>query len=186
MKIIETKLKDCYIIEPDVFNDERGYFMEFYSDKKMDKARSVLPKVVQGNRSFSKKGTLRGLHYQKGETSQAKLVECLEGSVLDVAVDLRHDSPNYKEWVSVELTATNHRQKLIPKGFAHGFLTLEDNTLCQYLVDYSFSPSTEGGILWCDDEINVDWQFEKYNIKETVLSEKDKVRKPLRETEVDF
>ena len=88
MKIIETKLKDCYIIEPDVFNDERGYFMEFYSDKKMDKARSVLPKVVQGNRSFSKKGTLRGLHYQKGETSQAKLVECLEGSVLDVAVAL--------------------------------------------------------------------------------------------------
>ena len=186
MKIIETKLKDCYIIEPDVFNDERGYFMEFYSDKKMDKARSVLPKVVQGNRSFSKKGTLRGLHYQKGETSQAKLVECLEGAVLDIAVDLRKDSPTYKEWVSVELTATNHRQLLIPKGFAHGFLTLEDNTLFQYLVDYPYSPSTEGGILWCDDEINVDWQFEKYNIKEPVLSEKDKVRKPLRETEVDF
>ena len=103
-----------------------------------------------------------------------------------MAVDLRKDSPTYKEWISVELTATNHRQLLIPKGFAHGFLTLEDNTLFQYLVDYPYSPSTEGGILWCDDEINVDWQFEKYNIKEPVLSEKDKVRKPLRETEVDF
>lgn len=110
----------------------------------------------------------------------------LAGAVLDVAVDLRKDSPSYKEWISVELTANNHRQLLIPKGFAHGFLTLEDNTLFQYLVDYPYSPTTEGGFLWSDKEINVDWQFEKYGITEPVLSEKDKVRKPLAETEVDF
>ena len=135
MKIIETKLKDCYIIEPNVYNDERGYFMEFYSDKNMDKARSVLPKVVQGNRSFSKKGTLRGLHYQKGETSQAKLVECLEGSVLDVAVDLRKDSPSYKKWIAVELTPENGRMLYVPRGFAHGFVSLKENTKFQYFVD---------------------------------------------------
>lgn len=186
MQIIETELKDCYILEPDVFNDDRGYFMEFYSDRKMDKVKNILPKIVQGNRSFSKKGTLRGLHYQKGDTAQAKLVECLQGAVLDVAVDLRSNSPTYKKWISVELSATNHRQLLIPKGFAHGFLTLEDNTLFQYLVDYPYSPSTEGGILWCDDEINVDWQFTKYKIDEPILSNKDRMRKPLIETEVDF
>ncbi len=188
MQKIATKLQDCYILEPTVYGDDRGYFTEFYSKKTMEALGlgNIIGEVVQGNRSLSRKGTLRGLHYQKGKTAQAKLVECLQGSVLDVVVDLRKSSPSYQQWISVELTGENQRKLLVPKGFAHGFLTLEDNTLFQYLVDYPYSKETEGGFLWKDEEIGVDWQLERYGIDQPLLSAKDEQRKPLKETDVEF
>lgn len=188
MQKIETNLKDCYILEPDVFGDDRGYFMEFYSANKMKELGldHIMGPVVQGNRSLSKKGTLRGLHYQKKETAQTKLVECLQGSVLDVVVDLRKSSPTYKQWTSVLLTAQNKRQFLVPKGFAHGFLTLEDNTLFQYLVDYPYSPTTEGGCLWNDPQFAIDWGIDTYGIEELLLADKDKTRAPYNEDEELF
>lgn len=183
MKVIETNLKDCYIIEPDVFKDDRGYFSEYYSDKKFidSNIQNVFEGVVQANRSKSRKGTLRGMHFQKGEFAQAKLVECLSGAVLDVAVDMRKDSPSFGKWTSVELTADNHRQLLVPRGFAHGFLTLEDNTVFQYLVDNLYNPESEGGFSYNDEEIGIDWEFEKYGIDEVILSEKDKNRESFSE-----
>ncbi len=188
MKKIETNLQDCYIIEPNVFEDDRGYFMEFYSKEKMEEEHleEFFQNAIQGNRSLSKKGTLRGLHFQKKETSQAKLVECLSGKVLDVVVDLRKDSPTYKKWTSVVLSSKNHLQLFIPKGFAHGFLTLEEDTLFQYLVDYPYAPNMEDGILWCDEELGIDWKLEEYGIEEPILSEKDKNRLPLSQKEIDF
>ena len=188
MKKIETELKDCFILEPDVFGDERGYFMEFYSSKKITENNldNILPNVIQGNRSLSKKGTLRGLHYQLNPMCQTKLVECLDGAVLDVVVDLRKSSPTYKKWIAVELTKENHRQLLVPRGFAHGFLTLKDNTLFQYLVDNPYAPDYEDGFAWDDPEIGVDWSFEKYGIKTPILSEKDSHRTSYQESRADF
>ncbi len=188
MKKIETCLKDCYILEPDLFGDKRGYFTEFYSQKKLKslELEGILGTVVQANRSMSKKGTLRGMHYQLGTSSQAKLVECLKGAVLDVVIDLRKNSPTYKKWTSVELTPENHRQLLVPKGFAHGFLTLEDDTLFQYLVDALYDPFNEDGIAWDDPAIGIEWPFEQYGIDEPILSEKDKNRKTLEEAGVPF
>ena len=185
MKIIETKLKDCYIIEPDVFNDERGYFMEFYSDKKMDKARSVLPKVVQGNRSFSKKGTLRGLHYQRAPYSQAKLVRCTKGTVIDVAVDLRKGSPTYGKWASCELSGENKRMFYLPKGMAHGFLTISDDVEFQYKCDELYNKESEGGIRYDDPTINVDWGSLLNGI-EPILSDKDKCAPTIEECNANF
>ena len=188
MKKIETKLKDCYILEPDKFGDDRGYYSPFYIEKDMldmgiDKS---IYGIVQGARSMSEKGIVRGLHYQKDPYTQAKLVECLEGGVLDVVVDMRKDSPTYKEWISVELTPENGRQLLIPRGFAHGFVSLKDHTLFQYLVDNDYKTSHEDGVLWSDPEIGVDWQLEKYGIKEPKLSEKDKNREPINTHTPDF
>lgn len=188
MKKIETGLKDCYILEPDVFGDERGYFTEFYSKKRFEdlELQQIFEEAVQGNRSMSRKGTLRGMHYQLGESSQAKLVECLQGAVLDVVVDIRANSPTYKKWVSVELTPENHRQLLVPKGFAHGFLTLKEDTLFQYLVDRFYDPASEDGFAYDDEEIGIEWPFETYGIEEPILSEKDKHRKTLKECGVPF
>ena len=177
MKKQETSLKDCYIIEPDVFEDDRGYFTEYFSEKKLkdEGLDYIFEKVVQTNRSKSKKGTLRGMHFQKGEHAQAKLVECIKGAVLDVAVDMRQSSPSFGKWISVELTEKNHKQLLIPKGFAHGFLSLEDNTIFQYLIDNDYSPENEAGIPWNDPGVNIPWKemFEKYGIDKPILSEKD-------------
>ena len=129
MQLKETNLKDVYIIEPRVFGDHRGWFTETWSKKDFE-AAGLYYDFVQDNHSFSaKKGTLRGLHFQRGEASQAKLVRCVKGAILDVAVDLRHESPTYKQWTSVELTADNHLQFMIPRGFAHGFVTLTDDAI---------------------------------------------------------
>ena len=138
MKKIETKLKDCYILEPDRFGDDRGYYSPFFIDKENN---YDMQGIVQGARSKSGKGIVRGLHFQEDPLAQSKLVECLTGAVLDVAVDLRKDSPTYGEWVSVLLTPENGRQLFIPRGFAHGFVSLKDNTLFQYLVDSDYAPS---------------------------------------------
>lgn len=188
MKKIETELKDCYIIEPDKFGDDRGYYSPFYAEK--DNINNELGKsmkgVVQGARSLSAKGIVRGLHFQKDPLCQSKLVECLSGAVLDVVVDMRKDSPTYKKWTSVELTPENGRQLLIPRGFAHGFVSLKDNTLFQYLVDNDYAPSHEDGLLWNDPEIGIDWQFDKYGIENPLLSEKDKNREPYHIKDTNF
>ena len=186
MKKIETNLKDCYIIEPDKFGDERGYYSPFFIEEKNVKDGITMNKIAQGARSLSGKGIVRGLHFQEDPYCQAKLVECLRGGVLDVVVDLRKDSPTYKGWTSVHLTPENGRQLYVPRGFAHGFVSLEDNTLFQYLVDGDYRPDHENGILWNDPDISIDWQFEKYGIKQPIVSEKDKVRTCLKDTDVNF
>ena len=188
MKIIETNLKDCYIIEPDRFGDERGYFSPFFIKENLVKEGlgDIFGNVVQCNRSKSGKGVVRGLHFQYNPKCQAKIVECLSGAVLDVVVDIREDSPTYKKWTSVLLTPENNRQLLVPKGFAHGFVSLEENTLFQYMIDNDYAPELEDGILWNDPEIGIEWEFEKYGIENPILSEKDQKRLSLSKTNVHF
>ena len=186
MKKIETELKDCYIIEPDKFGDERGYYSPFFVEEQNIEQNLTMKTIAQGARSKSRKGTVRGLHFQEDPLCQAKLVECLTGGVLDVVVDLRKDSPSYKKWISVELTPENGRQLYVPRGFAHGFVSLKNNTLFQYLVDNDYKVSHENGILWNDPEIGIDWQFEKYGIKKITLNDKDQVRKGISEVNPNF
>lgn len=186
MKKIETELKDCYIIEPDKFGDARGYYSPFFIEENNIKEGLTIKTIAQGARSLSGKGIVRGLHFQEDPLCQAKLVECITGGVLDVVVDLRKDSPTYKKWTSVHLTPENGRQLYVPRGFAHGFASLEDNTLFQYLVDSDYAPSHENGFAWNDPEINIDWQFDKYGITEPLLSEKDKARQTLSEINPNF
>lgn len=181
MNVIKTDVLDVYIIEPQVFGDNRGWFIESWSKRKMEQA-GLFYDFVQDNHSFSAtKGTLRGLHFQKNSDSQAKIVRCLNGSVLDVAVDLRLGSPTYKKWVAVELSAQNKRQLLIPRGFAHGFLTLADNVEFAYKADNYYSPQNDRSILWNDPEINIDW-----GIENPIISEKDLKAPKLCESDVDF
>ena len=183
MKKIETILKDCYILEPDKFGDDRGYYSPFFVEKTNLNEQIEMKGVVQGARSLSGKGILRGLHFQKDPLAQSKLVECLSGAVLDVVVDLRKDSETYLKWTSVHLTPENGRQLFIPRGFAHGFVSLKDNTLFQYLVDNDYSVIHEDGILWNDPEIGIDWKLDDFDIKDPLLSEKDKNRLPISKRE---
>lgn len=170
MKIIKTDVLDVYIIEPQVFGDKRGWFMESWSKKKMEE-QGLFYDFVQDNQSFSSvKGTIRGLHFQNGEHCQAKLVRCSKGSVIDVAVDIRKGSPTYKKWVAVELSEENKRQLLIPRGFAHGFLTLTDEVEFLYKADNSYCLESEGSIRWNDSEIGIDW-----GIENPIVSEKDSI-----------
>ena len=181
MKVIETEIKDLYMIEPQVFGDNRGWFMESWSQKKMEEV-GLFYNFVQDSHSFSeKKGTLRGLHFQKGSSSQAKLVRCVRGAVFDVAVDLRKKSKTYKKWVGCILSEENKKQFLIPRGFAHGFLTLTDNVEFVYKADNYYDPQADRNIIWNDEEINVDW-----GIENPILSEKDKKAPKLSESDVDF
>ena len=169
MKIIKTKLDGVVIIEPDVFGDNRGFFMESWNKKKMEEA-GLFYDFVQDNHSKSTvKGTLRGIHFQKGDKAQAKLVRCVKGAVLDIAVDLRKNSPTFKQWVSVELSAENKKQLLIPRGFGHGFLTLTDDVEFLYKADNYYAPEADAGIRWNDPDIGVEW-----GIENPILSEKDK------------
>ena len=157
MKITPTKIKDVLIIEPEVFEDERGWFMESYNKQKMIDA-GINTDFIQDNHSFSKnQGTLRGMHWQNAPYTQVKLVSCSRGEVLDVAVDLRKNSPTYKKWIAVELSAENRKQLFIPRGFAHGFLTLTDNTLFQYKVDNGYSKEAERTVRFDDPDINISW-----------------------------
>lgn len=181
MKVVSTDIEDLFIIEPQVFGDNRGWFMESWSQKKMEEA-GLFYKFVQDNHSFSAvKGTLRGLHFQKGSSSQAKLVRCVRGAVFDVAVDLRKNSKTYKKWVGCILSEENKKQFLIPRGFAHGFLTLTDNVEFVYKADNYYDPQADRNIIWNDEEINVDW-----GIENPILSEKDKKAPKLSESDVDF
>lgn len=168
MNIIKTDVLDVYIIEPRVFGDKRGWFMESWSKNKMQEL-GLSYDFVHDNHSFSSvKGTLRGLHFQKGEYCQAKLVRCSKGSVIDVAVDIRKGSPTYKKWVAVELSEENKRQLMIPRGFAHGFLTLTDEVEFLYKADNSYCLESEGSIRWNDTEIGVNW-----GIENPIVSDKD-------------
>ncbi|MCI1477143.1 MAG: dTDP-4-dehydrorhamnose 3,5-epimerase [Clostridium beijerinckii] len=179
MELVETKLKGVYIIQPRVFKDERGWFMETYSKVKMPNLECDF---VQDNHSYSKeKGVLRGIHFQNGEYAQAKLVRCIRGSVLDVAVDLRKGSPTYKEWVSIELSAENKKQLFIPKGFGHGYLTLTNNVEFIYKVDNYYNAEYDRSIRYCDPEIAIKW-----DIKNPILSEKDKKAPLLKESDCTF
>lgn len=181
MKFTKTKLDGVVIIEPDVFGDHRGFFMESWSQKKMEEA-GLHYNFVQDNHSMSSvKGTLRGIHFQKGDKAQAKLVRCVKGAVLDVAVDLRHDSPTYKQWVGVELSEENKRQLLIPRGFGHGFVTLTDEVEFLYKADNYYAPEADAGIRWNDPEIGVDW-----GVEEPILSAKDEKHPFLKDLGIVF
>lgn len=170
MKVIKTDIEGVVIIEPQLFGDSRGYFMESYSER--DFARLVAPvRFVQDNESRSRYGVVRGLHYQREPYSQSKLVRCLEGRVLDVAVDIRPESPTYGKYVAVELSADNHRQLFIPKGFAHGFAVLSKEALFAYKCDEFYHPEADCGIAWDDPTLSIDWGLPKEDI---ILSEKDK------------
>ncbi len=181
MKVIKTEVQDVYILEPKVFGDNRGWFMESWSQRKMEEA-GLFYNFVQDNQSFSAtKGTLRGLHFQKGDAAQAKLVRCTKGAVIDVAVDMREGSPTYKKWVAVELSAENYRQLLIPRGFLHGFVTLTDDVEFMYKADNYYSPENDRGIRWNDPEIGVDW-----GVENPIISEKDSKTPFLKESDIDF
>lgn len=186
MKIINTNFEDCFIIEPDKFGDDRGYFSPYFIQKNFDKLGFA--KVVQANRSKSSKGVVRGLHFQKNPKCQAKIVEVIKGAAIDVVVDIRVDSPTYGKWFKVLLNDSNNRQLYVPKGFAHGFVSLEDDTIFQYLVDNDYASDLEDGILWNDPEIGIDWEniFKEYNIEKPILSEKDKNRLVLSKYKSSF
>ena len=169
MKVTETNLKGVFIIEPQVFGDKRGWFMESWSKRKMEEA-GIHAEFIQDNQSFSAtKGTLRGLHYQLNPMCQAKLLRCTRGEILDVAVDIRRGSTQYAKWTSVRLSAENKKQLFIPRGFAHGFITLTDNVEVQYKADNYYAPECDGNISYKDPQIAIDW-----GIEPVVLSDKDR------------
>lgn len=172
MKFIPTKLEGCFIIEPKIITDERGYFMESFNENTFQKGIGQPVHFVQDNQSFSTKGVLRGLHYQTGEHAQAKLVRVLSGEVLDVVVDLRPESKTFGESVSVMLSAGNQRQFFVPRGFAHGFLVLSETATFFYKCDNFYNKDSEGGLIYNDPTVNIDWQFPTSRL---LISEKDKV-----------
>ena len=181
MKKIKTKLPGVHIVEPQVFGDHRGYFMETYSTKAFADI-GITNEFVQDNQSFTaQKGTLRGIHFQNAPMAQAKIVRVTKGAVLDVAVDLRKDSPTYKQWVGVELSAENKRMLFIPRGFGHGFVTLTDDVEFCYKVDNLYSRECDRGIRFDDPEIGVDW-----GVNDPVLSQKDTTSPMLKDSDCNF
>ena len=170
-KKIDTSIEGVYIIEPTVFGDNRGYFMETYSKKDFEEI-GLNYDFVQDNQSKSKKGVLRGLHFQK-ENSQAKLVRCIKGEVFDIAVDLRPGSLTYGKWEGVRLSEENKKMFMIPKGFAHGFLVLSDEAEFTYKCDDIYNPTAEGGLAWNDKDVAIEWPMENMKEEELLTSEKD-------------
>lgn len=178
MKIQRTDIEGVLVIEPRVFGDERGYFFESFNERDFESATGLDVKFVQDNESCSKRGVLRGLHFQKEPYAQAKLVRVVRGRVLDVAVDIRPVSPTFGRYVATELSAENHRQMFIPKGFAHGYVVLEDDTVFQYKCDEYYHPEAEGGIAWNEPEIGIEWPLAE---SEITLSDKDRKHPKLSE-----
>ena len=180
MEYIETKIKGVFIIEPKVFQDARGYFMEAWKQAEFDEhiGRTVF---IQDNESKSSFGVLRGLHYQKGDASQAKLVRVIKGKVLDVAVDIRKSSPTFGQHVMVELSEENKRQFFIPRGFAHGFLVLSDEAIFTYKVDNPYAPQCDAGIRWNDPDLGIEWPIDPAKV---LTSEKDLKQPLLKDAEV--
>ncbi|WP_100613691.1 dTDP-4-dehydrorhamnose 3,5-epimerase [Confluentibacter citreus] len=170
MTVKETKLKGCFILEPTVFEDSRGYFFESFNQNTFNGLIGENINFIQDNESLSVRGTLRGLHYQNGVYSQAKLVRVIKGSILDIAVDIRKDSSTFGEHVSLELSEDNKTQLFIPRGFAHGFRVLSDTAIFSYKCDNFYNKDSEGGIIYNDKDLNIDW---KLNKEELVISEKD-------------
>ena len=172
MKVTETFIKGCFVIEPAVFSDERGSFFESFNQKTFEEKTGLKINFVQDNQSISQKGVLRGLHLQKGEFAQAKLVRVIKGKVLDVAVDVRKDSPTYGKHFSIELSGENNKQLFVPRGFLHGFATLEDNTIFAYKCDNYYDKDSEVGVIYNDKDLNIDW---KLRSDEVMLSQKDSI-----------
>ena len=181
MEYKETEIKGVYVIEPRVFNDARGYFMEAWKQEEFN-ANVGRVDFIQDNESKSSYGVLRGLHYQKGDASQAKLVRVIKGRVVDVAVDIRRGSPTFGKHVMVELSEDNKRQFFIPRGFAHGFLVLSDEAIFTYKVDNPYAPQQDAGIRWNDPDLDIEWPIDP---KEVITSEKD-LKQPLLKDAVVF
>jgi len=173
MNFIATKLEGCFVIEPKIITDERGYFMESFNESTFQKGIKQQIHFVQDNQSYSSKGVLRGLHYQTGEHAQAKLVRVLQGEVLDVAVDIRPDSPTFGQYEAVFLSGENQKQFFVPRGFAHGFLVLSETATFFYKCDNFYNKESEGGIIYNDKAININWGFPPADL---IISEKDKVQ----------
>lgn len=182
MEVIKTKINGVYIIEPRIFNDARGYFFESFSQREFDEKIGHV-EFVQDNESKSSYGVMRGLHFQRPPFTQSKLVRCVKGAVLDVAVDIRKGSPTYGEHVAVELTEDNHRQFFIPKGFAHGFAVLSDVAVFQYKCDEFYHPEADGGISITDESLGIDWRIP---VDKAILSEKDTKHPLLKDFDSPF
>ena len=172
MRFIETQLKGCFILEPKIINDERGYFMESFNAKTFQEGIGKNVTFVQDNQSFSTRGVLRGLHYQCGEHAQAKLVRVLQGEVLDVAVDLRPESETFGQYEAVLLSSENQKQFFVPRGFAHGFLVLSETATFFYKCDNFYNKESEGGLIYNDETLKINWDFPS---QELIISEKDQV-----------
>jgi dTDP-4-dehydrorhamnose 3,5-epimerase len=171
MKIEQTPLKDCYIIHDTVLEDSRGYFFESFNQKRFQELTGIDTHFVQDNQSCSSKGVLRGLHFQRGEHAQAKLVRVLQGKVLDIAVDIRKNAPTFGQHVAFELSDTSHTQLYIPRGFAHGFLVLSERAVFFYKCDNYYNKQAEGGLMYNDPSLQIDWRMSD---EELILSDKDK------------
>lgn len=182
MKVSKTSIENLVVIEPRVFNDDRGYFMESFKADWFKKNVSNTD-FIQDNESESTKGVLRGLHFQKPPFDQAKLVRVIQGEVLDVAVDLRKDSPTYGQYESILLTAENKKQFFVPRGFAHGFLVVSEKAIFSYKVDNVYSAENDAGLHWNDPTLNIDWQFD---LKELILSEKDEKQPAFEDFKTPF
>lgn len=178
MKVIKTKLQGCLVLEPTLFNDDRGYFFESYNTNRFNDVVDQEVNFVQDNQSFSTRGVIRALHYQKGNNAQAKLIRVLNGVILDVAVDLRPHSKTYGEYFSVELSSENKKQLFVPRGFAHGFSVLSDTAEVLYKCDNYYNKESEGGIIYNDATLNVDWKLKAEEIK---VSEKDLILPTFKE-----
>lgn len=178
MNVIKTDIEGVVVIEPQVFGDERGYFFESFNAECFLAETGIDVAFVQDNESRSKRGVLRGLHFQREPYAQAKLVRVVRGRVLDVAVDIRPGSPTFGKYVATELSGENHRQMFIPKGFAHGYVVLEDDTVFQYKCDEYYHPESEAGIAWNDPQIGIEWPLSE---DEIILSDKDRKHPTLKE-----
>jgi len=181
MKYTETKLKGCFVLEPNLFEDNRGHFFESYNKTQFDAGIGTEINFIQDNQSFSVKGVIRAIHYQIGEHSQAKLVRVLNGTVLDVAVDLREDSPTFGEHYAIELSQENKKQLFIPRGFGHGFSVLSDTAEFFYKCDNYYNKESEGGIVYNDPTLNIDWRIAS---KEVMVSDKDLILPKLSEAKL--
>ncbi|MFS4466248.1 dTDP-4-dehydrorhamnose 3,5-epimerase [Maribacter sp. 2210JD10-5] len=170
MKVTETILRGCFIIEPTVFKDERGIFFESFRKDKLEKAIGYSVNFVQDNQSISKKGVLRGLHFQKDNAAQAKLISVVKGKVLDIVVDIRPNSSNCGKYIKVELSSENKKRVYIPKGMAHGFLALSDETIVNYKCDTYYNPEAESGIIYNDKDLDIDWEYPNEDL---IISPKD-------------
>lgn len=175
LNVTKCEIEGVFVLEPKVFGDQRGYFLESYSNRDFKEATGLDIDFVQDNESMSSKGVLRGLHFQKSPHAQAKLVRVVKGAVQDVAVDIRPDSPTFGKYVSVVLSGENKKSLFIPEGFAHGFLVLEDDTIFQYKCSDYYAPSSEGSVKWNDPQIGIEWMLPE---QEYLISDKDKIAPP--------
>jgi dTDP-4-dehydrorhamnose 3,5-epimerase len=182
MEVIKTDIEGVVIIEPRIFKDDRGYFYESFSQREFEE-KVCRTTFVQDNQSKSSYGVVRGLHFQKPPYSQSKLVRCIKGAVLDVAVDIRKGSPTFGKYVAVELTEDNHRQFFVPRGFAHGFAVLSEEAVFQYKCDNFYNKESEGSVAWNDQELAIDWRIP---VEKVLLSEKDKLSKSIAEADFLF